>query len=91
MTPQQLTTENFRTPPDSLEEGLDELKLIHETLQQQAKLDQLPLLVKRTTFLKQHLEAGLLAIEHEIQHITTDPASEPARPPAQAHTAQVAV
>jgi hypothetical protein len=40
-------------------------------VESQPKLDQLPLLVKRTVFLKSHLDTGILAIEQEVQTISS--------------------
>lgn len=68
--PDTVTATDIDHHPTSLEEGLEELKAIADYTRVSPKLDQLPVLVKRTLFLKAHIEAGILAIEHDIQGLT---------------------
>lgn len=84
MTPEELSSDNVHAIPANLEDGLEELKRISVSVEQHPKLDRLPLLVKRTVVLKNFLDAGLCAIETEIQAISTTAdstaSSRPTRP-----------
>ena len=71
MTPEELSQDNVHAIPANLEDGLEELKRISVSVEQHPKLNRLPLLVKRTLVLKNFLDAGLCAIETEIQAIST--------------------
>lgn len=72
ITPTSLTLSVVDQPPSTLEDGLEELKAIADHTKSGATLDQLPLLVKRTLFLKAHLESGILAIEQDIERLTAE-------------------
>lgn len=74
ITPTSLTLTVVDQPPSTLEDGLEELKAIADHTKNGATLDQLPLLVKRTLFLKAHLESGILAIEQDIERLTAEQA-----------------
>ncbi len=75
ITPTSLTLSVVDQPPSTLEDGLEELKAIADHTKSGATLDQLPLLVKRTLFLKAHLESGILAIEQDIERLTAEQTS----------------
>lgn len=75
-----LTLNTVTTVPSSLQDALDELKLISQAVEKQPKLDQLPLLIRRTNFLKSHLEDGILAIEADIHTLSIQPTDGPATP-----------
>ena len=72
ITPASLTLTVVEQAPSTLEDGLEELKAIADHTKSGATLDQLPLLVKRTLFLKAHLESGILAIEQDIERLTAE-------------------
>lgn len=70
--PTNLTPALVEQTPTSLEEGLEELKAIADHTRVNPSLDHLPTLIKRTLFLKKHLESGLLAIEQDLHTLTDD-------------------
>ncbi|MEQ1795069.1 MAG: hypothetical protein ABL970_12865 [Nitrospira sp.] len=72
ISPTALTLTLVEQAPSTLEDGLEELKAIADHTKSGATLDQLPLLVKRTLFLKTHLESGILAIEQDIERLTAE-------------------
>ena len=82
MTLDELNPITVQTPPPSLEDGFEELKRIEEAAQTELPLHKLPLIIQRTAFLNQHIQAGLLHIEQQLQDISGDRATQPATPQA---------
>ena len=72
ISPATLTPDLIEHIPSTLEEGLDELRAIADHTRVNPSLDHLPTLIKRTLFLKTHLENGLLAIEKDLRTLTDD-------------------
>lgn len=70
MTLDELTPETIQTPPLKLEDGFAELQQIERAAQADLPLHKLPLIIRRTAFLNQHIQSELTAIEGELQDIT---------------------
>lgn len=90
IAPESLTPDLIEHVPTSLEEGLDELKAIADHTRVNPSLDHLPTLIKRTLFLKKHLENGLLEIEQDLHTLTDDTTdSAPSTPRLETPTSNV--